>query len=63
MIPIGTRVRIRYPEYVAGRKGRIQAQEAPGRWLVRVEENPLERTKTPVILSLEASDFEIIHDD
>ncbi len=63
MISIGTPVRIRYPDYAAGRRGRIQAQEASGRWIVRLEENPLEDSPSPLILSLEESDFEIIHDE
>ncbi|NJK48675.1 hypothetical protein HC931_11285 [Candidatus Gracilibacteria bacterium] len=60
MVQIGTLVRVIYPDYAAGILGRIQAQEMSGRWIVRLEENPLEDSNEVLILSLEESDFEII---
>lgn len=61
MLPIGTLVRIRYPDYAAGMRGRIQARESSGRYIVKLEENPLTDSPSPLILSLEESDFELIH--
>jgi hypothetical protein len=60
MVKIGTLVRVIYPDYAAGSLGRIQAQEISGRWIVKLEENPLEDSNEMLILSLEESDFEII---
>jgi hypothetical protein len=60
MVEIGTLVRVIYPDYAAGILGSIQAQEISGRWIVKLEENPLEDSNNTLILSLEESDFEII---
>jgi hypothetical protein len=60
MIQAGTLVRVIYPDYAAGLLGRIQAQETSGRWIVKLEENPLENSEEPLFLSLEEEDFEII---
>ncbi|MDJ0730676.1 MAG: hypothetical protein QNJ33_11860 [Crocosphaera sp.] len=60
MIRIGMVVRIIYPDYARGMEGRIEAQENNGRWLVRLAQNPLTHQLESVLLSLEASDFEVI---
>jgi hypothetical protein len=57
---VGDSIRVLHPEYAAGFRGSIQAQEISGRWLVRLQENPLGNTEEPLILSLEESDFEVI---
>jgi hypothetical protein len=59
MMTIGVRVRVLYPEYVAGRLGRIQAAEAGGRWLVRLETILEKENHEPLLLSLEESELEI----
>lgn len=59
MIQQGTWVRVIYPEYAAGMRGYIVAQEVfSDRWLVQLEADPFGESKTPFILSLEESDFE-----
>ncbi|MCU0535593.1 MAG: hypothetical protein MUD14_17010 [Hydrococcus sp. Prado102] len=63
MAQVGTLVRVIYPDYAAGILGRIQARETSGRWIVRLEENPLENSNDILILSLEESDFEIINSE
>lgn len=60
MIRIGMVVRIIYPEYAKGMEGRIEAKENGGRWLVRLEQNPLNHQPESIILSLEESDFEVM---
>jgi hypothetical protein len=60
MVQAGTLVRVIYPDYAAGLLGRIQAQETSGRWIVKLEENPLGNSEEPLFLSLEEEDFEII---
>nr|WP_232826330.1 hypothetical protein [Cyanothece sp. BG0011] len=60
MIRIGMVVRVIYPDYARGMEGRIEAQENNGRWLVRLEQNPLNHQPESIILSLEESDFEVI---
>ncbi len=57
---VGMLVRVIYPEYVAGIRGIIRAREPSGRWIVELEENNLQDSQNPVLLSLEASDFEVI---
>jgi hypothetical protein len=63
MVQVGTLVRVIYPDYAAGILGRIQAREISGRWIVRLEENPLEDSNETLILSLEESDFEVIEQE
>ncbi len=58
MIRIGMMVRIISPEYVRGMEGRIEARENGGRWLVRLEQNPINHQPESIILSLEESEFE-----
>lgn len=60
MIKVGTLVRVNYPEYAAGLRGRIQAQEISGRWIIELEENPLADSDEPLLLSLDETEFEII---
>ena len=62
MIPIGTSVRILYPSYAAGKRGRIEGREGSGRYIVRLQEDVLREDKFPLVLSLEVSDFELVHD-
>jgi hypothetical protein len=52
MVQAGTLVRVIYPDYAAGLLGRIQAQETSGRWIVKLEENPLGNSEEPLFLSL-----------
>jgi hypothetical protein len=63
MIPVGTVVKILYPDYVAGMRGRIEGREASGRYIVSLEDDPLRNDNFPLILSLEESDFELVHDE
>ena len=63
MIRIGMLVRITAPAYIRGMTGRIEGKEANGRWLVRLEENPINRQPESIIFSLEASEFEVIEPD
>jgi hypothetical protein len=60
MLKVGTLIRVTYPKYAAGIQGRLQAQEESGRWIVRLEENPIDASDEPLLLSLEESDFEVI---
>ncbi|EAZ90356.1 hypothetical protein [Crocosphaera chwakensis] len=60
MIRIGMVVRVIYPDYAKGIEGRIEAQESNGRWLVRLEQNPINHQPESIVLSLEESDFEVI---
>jgi len=60
MVRAGTLVRILYPDYAAGYIGRVQAREISGRWLVQLNENPLNDSSEPLLLSLEETDFEVI---
>ncbi|MGK7932654.1 MAG: hypothetical protein AB4041_14655 [Microcystaceae cyanobacterium] len=62
MIPVGTLVRILYPDYAAGIRGRIEGREPSGRYIVRLEEDPLKDNNFPLILSLEERDFELVHE-
>ncbi len=48
-----------YPDYVAGLRGKLIAQENLGRWIVRLEKNLANPSQT-LLLSLEASDFEVL---
>lgn len=49
-----------YPEYAKGIRGRLQEQEESGRWLVQLEENPLDDSDEALLLSLDESEFEVI---
>jgi hypothetical protein len=60
MVEIGTLVRVNYPDYAAGILGRIVTREISGRWIVRLEQNPLEESSEPIFLSLEETDFDIV---
>ncbi len=61
MIEIGTLVRILQPNYVAGCKGIIEHRESKnGRWIIKLEENHLEKTQQPILLSLDKSDFKVL---
>jgi hypothetical protein len=60
MVQVGTLVRVIYPDYAAGILGRILAREMSGRWIVELEENPLEDSNEPLFLSLEETDFEVV---
>ncbi|AFY77531.1 hypothetical protein Ple7327_2214 [Pleurocapsa sp. PCC 7327] len=60
MVQVGTLVRVLYPDYAAGILGRILARETSGRWIVKLEENPLEKSDEPLFLSLEEAEFEVI---
>ncbi|MCA1992045.1 MAG: hypothetical protein LDL41_08355 [Coleofasciculus sp. S288] len=53
-------IRVIYPQYAAGVQGRIQAREESGRWIVKLEENPINWSNEPILLSLDESDFEVI---
>lgn len=59
MVKVGALVRVIYPDYAAGRQGRIQAQEATGRWIVKLEQ-PLQENGDSILLSLEETDFVVI---
>ena len=58
MLNIGKRVRVIYPDYVAGFEGKLVAQEDSDRWIVRLEKNFGDRSET--LLSLKTSDFELL---
>ena len=60
MLKVGTLIRVIYPQYAAGVQGRIQAREESGRWIVKLEENPINWSNEPILLSLDESDFEVI---
>jgi hypothetical protein len=59
MVEIGTLVRVIYPDYAAGMKGRIVGRELSGRWIVKLEQHLLEEGNETVWLSLEETDFEV----
>jgi len=64
MLKEGMLVRVIYPEYAAGMRGYIIAQELfSERWLIQLEADPFGESKTPFILSLEESEFEAIAPD
>ena len=58
MLNIGKRVRVIYPDYVAGFEGKLVAQEDSDRWIVKLEKNLGDRSET--LLSLKTSDFELL---
>ena len=60
MLKIGTVVLVMYPAAYAGIRGRLLDREESGRWIVQLEENPIEEDDDPLILSLEESEFEVI---
>lgn len=60
MLKIGTVVLVIYPAYAAGIRGRLLDREESGRWIVQLEENPIEEDDDLLILSLEESEFEAI---
>ncbi len=62
LIP-GMRVKILYPEYVKDYIGYLVTQELSGRWIVKLETNPLNDSKEPLLLSLEESEFEVINSE
>ena len=59
MLNIGKRVRVIYPDYVAGLQGKLVAQEDSDRWIVKLEKNLGDRRET-LLLSLKTSDFELL---
>ena len=63
MIRIGTLVRVIYPDYAMGIEGRIEAQESNGRWLVRLDQNPINHQEESMMLSLDESEFEVIEEN
>jgi hypothetical protein len=60
MLNPGMYVRVKYPEYAANFRGYLVTQEPSGRWLVRLESNPLKDSQEPLLLSLEESELEVI---
>lgn len=60
MLKIGTVIRVTYPEYAADILGSIVGQEQLDRWIVQLEQNILFENDSPVLLSLQESDFEVI---
>ena len=60
MLKIGTVVLVIYPAYAAGIRGQILDREDSGRWIVQLEENPIEDENDPLVLSLEESEFKVI---
>lgn len=63
MLKVGMAVRIINPEYARGLTGYLLMQESPSRWLVKViiRETHLPSTSEVLVLSLEESDFKIVH--
>ena len=61
-ICIGMVVRVIYPDYARGFEGLIEAKEKKGRWLVRLEQNPLNYRPESILLSLEELEFEVIEE-
>ncbi|WP_330205226.1 hypothetical protein [Cyanobacterium sp. Dongsha4] len=63
MLKAGIAVKIINPEYVRGFVGYLLMQESSSRWLVKViiKETHLPKTSEMLVLSLEESDFEILH--
>lgn len=58
---LGNIVRVLYPPYASNLLGRLLAQEAPTRWLVRIERDLTKGINEPLLLSLEESEFEVIY--
>ncbi len=63
MIGVGTLVRVIYPDYARGIEGHIEAQESNGRWLVRLDQNPINHQQESMMLSLDESEFEVIDEN
>ncbi|MGV2828862.1 hypothetical protein [Myxosarcina sp. GI1(2024)] len=58
---LGTLVRVLKPDYAEGLLGTIEGYEQEfDRWIVKLEQNPLEDEDEPVRLSLAESEFEVI---
>lgn len=52
-------MRVIYPNYAAGIRGKLIAQEKSGRWIVKLDRNPFGEGE-PLLLSLKTEDFEVI---
>lgn len=63
MLKVGMLIRVIYPAYAAGLQGYLQAREPSGRWIVKLEDNPLNDSDQPLLLSLEESEFEVVKPD
>ncbi|MEM9925462.1 MAG: hypothetical protein AAF915_17200 [Cyanobacteria bacterium P01_D01_bin.50] len=63
MIREGSLVKILYPKYVSEYRGIVEAPEdIPGRWIVRLVNNPFNNSEEPLLLSLSESELEVIFD-
>lgn len=61
MIQIGSIVKVLYPKYVCEARGIVEAPEdIPGRWIIRLVNNPLHDSEEPLFLSLSESEIEVI---
>ena len=61
MIRKGSLVKVLYPKYVSESRGIVEAPEdIPGRWIIRLVNNPLNNSEEPLFLSLSESDIEVI---
>ncbi|MGK7940090.1 MAG: hypothetical protein AB4062_08065 [Crocosphaera sp.] len=63
MICIGTLVRVIYPDYAKGVEGRVEAQESNGRWLIKLDQNPINHKQESIVLSLDESEFDVIQEE
>ena len=61
MVKAGSFVKILYPEYASEARGIVEApEEMPGRWIIRLTNNPLYDAGEPLFLSLDESEIEVI---
>ncbi|MEO1378009.1 MAG: hypothetical protein AAFW70_27780 [Cyanobacteria bacterium J06635_10] len=61
MIRKGSLVKVLYPKYASESRGIVEAPEdIPGRWIIRLVNNPLNNSEEPLFLSLNESDIEVI---
>lgn len=58
---LGTTVRVIRPDYAEGLVGTVEGRELEcDRWIIRLNENPLDEEDEPIRLSLARSDFVVI---
>jgi hypothetical protein len=61
MIQVGSLVKVLYPKDLCDYRGIVEASEdRSGRWIIRLENNSLDDSKEPLLLSLDESEIEVI---
>ncbi|MEO0685054.1 MAG: hypothetical protein AAFY76_08430 [Cyanobacteria bacterium J06649_11] len=61
MVRVGSIVKILYPKYAFELHGVVEAPEdMPGRWIIRLINNPLNGNREPLLLSLKESEIELV---